>query len=305
MLVSDLASARKSVGWEGTAEGRVKQVRGGNVGQGRPARENGPTSGLGDDLKVGGQRPVSHRRVRQDFDVVGPVGDQALDGDEVGPPHDLLLPEVDVLAGVHGVVDPVAHDLPVSLLWLVPVDHGCGGAHHVTSDLPGRRAGRLLGRLGLDDLAGRPPADVVDRHHAELVVGVRAEAPHAVASGGHAVDLLVQVVRVLGLVLDDVVGHGFGISGIPGQRDAGGGALGHHGGPRSFGQRCGNVGEADLFHAMLGAGFNFCSRPFPSSVPTLHLLCVSEHVRLKTPRRAAESAVFINLTFPSVYHVNN
>lgn len=215
MLVSDLASARKSVGWEGTAEGRVKQVRGGKVVQGRPVRENGPTSGLGDDLKVGGQRSVSDGRVRQHFDVVGLVGDQTLDGDEVGPPHDLLLPEVDVLARVHGVVDPVAHDLPVSLLWLVPVDHGSGGAHHVTSDLPGRRAGRLLGRLGLDGFAGRPPADVVDRHHAELVVGVRAEAPDAVASGGHAVDLLVQVVRVLGLVLDDVVGHGFGISGIP------------------------------------------------------------------------------------------
>lgn len=26
---------------------------------------------------------------------------------------------------------------------------------------------------------------------------------------------------------------------------------------------------------------------------------------IKDPRRAAESAVFINLTFPSVYHVNN
>lgn len=255
MLVSDLASARKSVGWEGTAEGRVERVRGGNLVQARAVRGGGPTSGLGDDLKVGGQRAVSDRRERQDFDVVGLVGDQTLDGDEVGAPHDLLLPEVDVLAGVHGVVDPVAHDLPVGLLRLVPVDHGCGGAHHVTPDLPGRRAGRLLGRLGLDDVAGRPPADVVDRHHAELVVGVRAEAPDAVAGGGDAVDLLVQVVRVLGLVLDDVVGHGFGISGIPGERDARGRALRHHGSPRSFGQGCGNVREADLWNGLsfLGA----------------------------------------------------
>lgn len=176
---------------------------------------NRPTSSLGDDLEVRGKRPVSDRRVRQNFDVVGLVGDQTLDGDKVGAPYNLLLPEVDVLAGVHGVVDSVAHDLPVGLLWLVPVDHSCGRAHHVTSDLPGCRAGRLLGGFGLDDLAGRASADVVDRHYAELVVGVGTEAPDAVAGGGYAVNLLVQVVRVLGLVLDDVVGHGFGISGIP------------------------------------------------------------------------------------------
>lgn len=180
-----------------------------------PVSGNEPTSSLGDDLKVRGKRPVSDRRVRQNFEVVGLVGDQTLDGDKLGAPDDLLLPEVDVLAGVHGVVDPVAHDLPVGLLWLVPVDHGCGRAHHVTSDLPRGRAGGLLGRFGLDALAGRPVADVVDRHHAELVVGVRTQAPDAVAGGGYAVDLLVLVVRVLGLVLDDVVGHGFGISRIP------------------------------------------------------------------------------------------
>lgn len=85
----------------------------------------------------------------------------------------------------------------------------------MTSDLPGRRAGSLLGRFSLDGLAGRPSADVVDRHHAELVVGVWTEAPDAVAGGGYAVNLLVQIVGVLGLVLDDVVGHGFGISRIP------------------------------------------------------------------------------------------
>lgn len=93
------------------------------VASGRVSR---PTSGLGDDLKVRGKRPVSDRRVRQHFDVVGPVGDQTLDGDKLRAPNDLLLPQVDVLAGVHGVVDSVAHDLPVGLLWLVPVDHGCG-----------------------------------------------------------------------------------------------------------------------------------------------------------------------------------
>lgn len=99
-----------------------------------------------------------------------------------------------MLDGVHGVVDSVAHDLPVGLLWFVPVDHSRGRAHHVTSDLPGCCAGRLFGRFGLDDLAGRASADVVDRHHTELVVGVRTEAPDAVAGGGYAVNLLVQVI---------------------------------------------------------------------------------------------------------------
>lgn len=88
--------------------------------------EQEPTSGLGDDLKVGGKRSVSDRRVRQDFDVVGLVGDQTLDGDKVRTPHNLLLPDVDVLGRVHRVVDSVPHDLPVSLLRLVPVDHSRG-----------------------------------------------------------------------------------------------------------------------------------------------------------------------------------
>lgn len=64
----------------------------------------------------------------------------------------------------------------------------------MTSDLPGGRAGCLLGRFGLDDVTGRPSTDVVDRHHTELVVRIWAETPDAVASGSYAVNLLVQVV---------------------------------------------------------------------------------------------------------------
>lgn len=110
-----------------------------------------------------------------------------------------------MLGGVHGVVDSVAHDLPVGLLWFVPVDDSRGGAHHVTPDLPRCRAGCLLSCFGLDALAGWPAADVVNGHHTKLVVRVGAETPHAVASGGHTIDFLVRVVRVLGLVLDDVI----------------------------------------------------------------------------------------------------
>lgn len=98
-----------------------------------------------------------------------------------------------MLGGIHGVVDSVAHDLPVGLLWFIPVDDSCGGAQHVTSDLPWRRAGRLLGCFGLDALAGWPPPDVVHGHHPKLVVRVRAEASHTVPSGGYAINLLVHI----------------------------------------------------------------------------------------------------------------
>lgn len=42
---------------------------------------------------------------------------------------------VDRQCAVSGVVDAVANDLAVGLLWLVPVDDGCRGAQHPTSDL--------------------------------------------------------------------------------------------------------------------------------------------------------------------------
>ena len=194
------------------------------------------TSSLGDDLQICRHWSIAHGRVGQHLDVVSLIGCQALDGEKVGGSDDLLLPLVDGLRGVAGIVDSVAHDLPIGLLRLVPVDDGSGAAQHTTSDLSGGGAGRLLGRLGLDGVAGRPAADVVDRHHAELVVGVWAEAAHAVAGRGHAVDLLVRVFGVLGLVLDDVVGHGLRVARVPREGDACRSALRYHGDAWGLGQ---------------------------------------------------------------------
>ena len=196
------------------------------------------TSCLSDDLKVWRKRSIAYWGVGQHLDVVGLVGNEALDGDKVRPPNNLLLPEVDVLGGIHGVVDSVAHDLPVGLLRFVPVYDSGGGTQHVTSDLPWRRAGRLLSCFGLDALARWPTPDVVHRHYPELVVRVRAEASHAVSGGSYAVDLLVRVLRVLGLVLDDVVGHRFRVAGVPSQCYTGGCALCHHRDARSLWQCC-------------------------------------------------------------------
>lgn len=145
---------------------------------------------------------------------------------------------VGVLAGIHGVVDSVARDLSVGLLWLIPLDERCGGAHHVTSDLPRCGAGCLLSSFGLNALAGWPSADVVYRHHPKLIVGVGAEAPDAVPSGGYAINLFVQLIRVLGLVLDDVVGNWFRVARVPSQCYACGCALFHYRNTRSLGQRC-------------------------------------------------------------------
>lgn len=156
---------------------------------------------------------------------------------------------------VRGVVDPVAHHLPVGFLGLVPVDDCRGRAQHATSDLqggenksnlsraaqmqrrdvkatllcithtkypmskkslygifvlsqpktylPGRRGGGLLSCAGLHHLAGGALANCVDGRHPKVVVGVRAEAAHAVARGGDAIDLLVGVLGPSCTVLEE------------------------------------------------------------------------------------------------------
>lgn len=140
-----------------------------------------------------------------------------------------------MLGRIRGVVDPVAHDLSIGLLRFIPVNNSCGSTHHVTPDLPWCRAGCLFSCFGLNALTGWPPANVVDSHNPKFVVGVRAEAPHTVPGGGYTINLLVQVVRVLGLVLDYVVGDWFRISRVPSQCYAGGGPLRHHRNARSLG----------------------------------------------------------------------
>lgn len=63
----------------------------------------------------------------------------------------------------------------------------------MTDDLAGRRRRGLLSSASLHRVTGGALADGVDGRHAEVVVGVGAEAAHAVAGGGDTIDLLVGV----------------------------------------------------------------------------------------------------------------
>ncbi len=73
------------------------------------------------------ERSISYRGEGQDLDVVSLIGRQARNGEEVGSPYNLFLPLVDMLAGIGGVVNPVARNLPISLLGFIPVDDGGRG----------------------------------------------------------------------------------------------------------------------------------------------------------------------------------
>lgn len=57
-------------------------------------------------------------------------------------------------------------------------------------DLPRRRRGRLLSCAGLHNLAGGSLADGVESCHPKVIVRIRAEAAHAVASCSDAINLL-------------------------------------------------------------------------------------------------------------------
>lgn len=68
-----------------------------------------------------------------------------------------------------------------------------------------------------------------------------------------------------------------------------------------------NVEEVDLFNATYPAGFNLWWRSFQREAERSYFTSFTCELtrEMKAPRRAAESAAFINLTFPGVYHVNN
>lgn len=132
--------------------------------------------------------------------------------------------------------------------------------------------GGLLSCASVHHLTGRTLADGVHRRHPEVVVGVGAEPADAVARGGDAVDLLVRVLGAPGAMLErrpghllghagkehltrrrgaarrpgshlyDVVGHRFGVPGVPGESDACRCPLRHQRRPRSLGQSWGEAG---------------------------------------------------------------
>ena len=68
-------------------------------------------------------------------------------------------------------------------------------------NLSGGRGGGLLGRASLHHVAGGALANGVNGCHAKVIVGVRAEAAHAVACRGNAINLFVGILRAFGTVL--------------------------------------------------------------------------------------------------------
>lgn len=177
---------------------------------------------------------VTYGGEAQHPEAVGDVRRQARDGCQAAVVSVVLLPGAQRGRHVGAVVNPVASYLSVGLLWWLPLNQHGASAQHARLNVERRRRGRLLASARLHGVAGRPAADVVDGHDAELVLGVRAESADAVARGCHALHLLEAVVRQLGSVLDHVVGNGFWVSGVPRQRHAGGGGLRHSQGGRGF-----------------------------------------------------------------------
>lgn len=92
-------------------------------------------------------------------------------------------------------------------------------------DVSGRAGRGLLSSAGLHARRGGPLADAVEGGHSDFILGVGVQSPDAVAGGGDAVHRLVLAVRPFGSVLDDVVGDGVWVAGVPGDGHTGGGGL--------------------------------------------------------------------------------
>lgn len=69
-------------------------------------------------------------------------------------------------------------------------------------DLSRRWGGGLLSCASLHHLAGGTLADGVYSGHPEVIVGVRAEAAHAVACRGNAINFFVRVLWAFGTMLE-------------------------------------------------------------------------------------------------------
>lgn len=91
----------------------------------------------------------------------------------------------------------------------------------------------MLSCPSFHSVAGRTLADGVDSGHTDLVLGVGVQAADAVAGRGDGVHRLILAVRRFSTVLDDVIGNRVGVTGVPGDGDAGGGRLRDDGGTRS------------------------------------------------------------------------
>ncbi len=160
-------------------------------------------------------RPVSHGGERQHAEAVRDVRYQAGDSGQAAVLGVVFLPCAEREVHVGRVVHSISSDLSVGLLWRFPLHQHGRGAQHPGLNAERRRRGGLFTGAGLHRPAGRPTADVIDRHDAEFVLRVRAQATDAVAGGGHSVHFLEAVVWHFGPVLNHIVGYWFGVSRIP------------------------------------------------------------------------------------------
>lgn len=80
-----------------------------------------------DDVRGGS---IAHRGEGQDTDAVGGARDEAAHGGEVAIISVVFLPHAQGQVWVSGVVHTIPSDLPVGLLWLLPLhQHGAGTQH--------------------------------------------------------------------------------------------------------------------------------------------------------------------------------
>lgn len=92
-------------------------------------------------------------------------------------------------------------------------------------DVSWRASRCLFSCAGLHPSRRRPLADAIEGRHSDFVLRVGVQAADAVAGGGDAVHRLKLAVRPFGSVLDDVVGDGVWVAGVPGDGHTGGGGL--------------------------------------------------------------------------------
>ncbi len=132
---------------------------------------------------------------------------QALDSGDDAVLDIMDLPEAHGLGIVHGVINAVALDLPVGLLWLFPAYHHGVLGYDLGLDVSGWTGRGLFTSPGFYWLTGRTLANCVDGGDTDFVLCVGVEATNAVTCSGDVIHCLILAVWGLGPILDDIVSH--------------------------------------------------------------------------------------------------
>lgn len=138
---------------------------------------------------------------------------------------------------IHSLISIVFY-LSVGLLRFFPADHDSVLGDDPGLDVPGGASRGLFPCPGLYPGGRGALADAVEGRHPNFVLRVGVEPSDAVPGGGDTVHRLILAVRGLGPVLDDVIGHRVGVTGVPGDGDAGGSRLRDDGGTGRLGKSC-------------------------------------------------------------------